>query len=158
MILLISRLDLLEVNINRGERVSTIETIFSHPTSKFTFQAGPEKGKLLPDFLTVKVVPHHPDQPRDYRIITVIELKREEDDRIGAELQMTNYMRRINRICSPDDSFKGFLVSYDRVAVYSYSGPRSDNRRIDMVDEYSMFDAGDPWTRDLADIAIRHWN
>ena len=35
---------------------------------------------------------------------------------------MADYMDRINQICAPDDSFKGFLVLYDRVEVYSYSG------------------------------------
>ena len=157
MILLISRLNLLEVNINRGTCVSTIETIFSHPTSKFTFQAGPKKGKLLPDFLTVKVVLRPPHLPRDYRIITVIELKRDNVGGGSAGSQMADYMDRINQICAPDDRFKGFLVLYDRVEVYSYSGVGA-NRRVDLVDEYSMFDAGDTWTRDLADIAIRHWN
>ena len=70
---------------------------------------------------------------------------------------MADYMDGINRICAPDDSFKEFLVLYDRVEVYNYCGVGA-NRRIDLVDEYSTFDAGDPWIRDLADIAIRHWN
>ena len=111
----------------------------------------------MPDFLTVKVVLRQPHLPRDYRIITVIELKRDTDDQAKAATQMSQYMGRILQICSPGDSFKGFLVSQDTVEVYSYVGLGA-SRRAEKVDEYSMFDAGNPWTRDLADIAIQYWN
>ena len=70
---------------------------------------------------------------------------------------MVDYMERINEISSPGNNFKGFLVLEDEVEIYSYVG-HGANRRPDRVDMYSMFDAGNPWTRDLADIAIRYWN
>lgn len=98
-----------------------------------------------------------PHLPRDYRIVTVIELKRNDDDQAKASTQMYHYMRRIHQICAPGDSFKGFLVSQDRVEVYSYTGFGA-HRTAEKVDEYSMFDPGNPWTRDLADIAIQYWN
>jgi hypothetical protein len=102
-------------------------------------------------------VPRRADLPRDYRIITVVELKRDGDDRAKAESQMADYMERIHQICAPGDSFKGFLVLKDTVIVYSYAG--IGNRRSgSIVEEYSMFDPGNPWTRDLAGIAIRYWN
>ena len=111
----------------------------------------------MPDFLTVKVVLRPPHLPRDYRIITVVELKRDDDDKTKAQTQMTDYMERIDKICAPGDSFKGFLILEDKVQVFSYVGLGA-NRRPEKVDMYSIFDAGNPWTRDLADIAIQYWN
>lgn len=105
----------------------------------------------------MKVVLRQPDQPRDYRIITVIELKRDDESTAKAESQMTDYMIRINQLSAPPDSFKGFLVSQDTVRVFSYSGLGVD-RTPAQVDMYSMFDPANPWTRDLADIAIQYWN
>ena len=100
---------------------------------------------------------HEPHLPRDYRIITVIELKRDIIDETKASTQMSHYMRRIDQICTPNNSFKEFLILQDIVEVYSYVG-FSEFRRVEKVDEYSMFDAGNPWTRDLANIAIQYWN
>jgi len=118
---------------------------------------GNETGKLLPDFLTVKVVLSQPNQPRDYRIITVIELKRDDVDLTRASTQMIHYLKRIHQICAPGDSFKGFLILEDKVEVYGYVGFGAA-RRVEKVDEYSMFRADNPWARDLADIAIQYWN
>jgi hypothetical protein len=112
---------------------------------------------LLPDFLTVKVVLHPPHSPQDYRIITVVELKRNEDDRGKAEEQMIAYMDRIHEICNPNDSFQGFLIMEDIVEVYGYSGIGA-RRRTEIVNKYSMFAPGNPFTRDLVEIAIDHWN
>jgi hypothetical protein len=106
----------------------------------------------------VKVVLHHPDQPRDYRIISVIELKRKNNNQIAGETQMVEYMERINEISAPPDSFKGFLVLQDTVKVFSYYTDFFGIRLPMEVGIYSMFDAANPWTRDLADIAIQYWN
>ena len=112
---------------------------------------------MLPDFLTVKVVPHLPHLPRDYRIVTVIELKRDEDDQAKSEQQMVAYMHRILTICHPNDSFRGFLLMKDSVQVYGYSGIGT-RRHVEIVDQYNIFAVGNPFTRDLVEIAIRHWN
>lgn len=105
----------------------------------------------------MKVVLRPPHLPRDYRIVTVVELKRDDDEISKAVSQMHAYMKRINEISSPDNSFKGFLVLEDEVEIFSYVG-HGANRRPLSLGTYSMFDAGNPWTRDLADIAIRYWN
>ncbi|KAF8958814.1 hypothetical protein BDZ97DRAFT_1923432 [Flammula alnicola] len=118
---------------------------------------GQEKNKLLPDFLTVKVVLRPPRQPRDYRIVTVVELKRNDEDQTNAETQMVAYMVRVNEIAAPNNSFRGFLVMEDHVQVYGYTG-YGPNRSVEMVDEYDMFAPGNPFTRDLADIATNYWN
>ena len=105
----------------------------------------------------MKVILRPPHLPRDYRIVTVVELKRDEEDVSKAQSQINAYMSRINEISSPDNSFKGFLVLEDVVEIYSYVGYGA-YRYPEKVGMYSMFDAGNPWTRDLADIAIRYWN
>lgn len=68
---------------------------------------------------------------------------------------MADYMTRIGQICTPgaSDSFNGFFVLQDTVQVFSYFGVGA-HRRPEQVDEYSIFDAGNPWTSDLADIAF----
>ena len=85
------------------------------------------------------------------------ELKRDDDDIAKARSQMIRFMTRINQICSPGNSFKGFLVMENEVLVFGYSG-HGEYRRPEVVDSYSMFDEGNPWTRDLADIAVQFWN
>lgn len=105
----------------------------------------------------MKVVPRPLHLPRDYRIITVLELKRDEDDQAKAEDQMSTYMERIHEICSPNNTFRGFLIMADVVQVYGYMGIGA-RRRAEIVDRYSMFAPGNQFTKDLVEIAINHWN
>ena len=105
--------------------------------------------------MKVELRPHQ--LPRDYRIVTIVELKRDNDDIVKAQSQMSDYMTRIDEICTPGNDFKGFLVMESQVLVFGYSG-HGEYRRVEVVDSYSMFDAGNPWSWDLANIAVRSWN
>ncbi|KIJ89931.1 hypothetical protein K443DRAFT_15677 [Laccaria amethystina LaAM-08-1] len=118
---------------------------------------GQETNKLLPDFLTVKVILRPSNLPREYRIITVVELKRNDDDQAKSEAQMLRYMMRIDQIAAPDNNFRGFLVMQDNVQVYGYSGYGA-NRMAEIVNEYNIFTPGNHFTTDLTDIAIAYWN
>jgi hypothetical protein len=111
----------------------------------------------LPDFLTVKVILRPSNLPREYRIITVVELKRNDDDQAKSEAQMLRYMMRIDQIAAPDNNFRGFLVMQDNVQVYGYSGYGA-NRMAEIVNEYNIFTPGNHFTTDLTDIAIAYWN
>ena len=55
-------------------------------------------------------------------------------------------MTRVDKICSPGNGFKGFLVLENEVQVFSYVG-HGAYRRPEHVDSYSMFDAGNPTYR-----------
>ena len=74
------------------------------------------------------------------------ELKRDDDDISKARSQMSVYMTRIDKICSPGNGFKGFLVLKNVVQVFSYVG-HGAYWRPEHVDSYSMFDAGNPTYR-----------
>ena len=50
------------------------------------------------------------------------ELKRDDDDISKARSQMSAYMTRVDKICSPGNGFKGFLVLKNEVQVFSYVG------------------------------------
>lgn len=105
----------------------------------------------------MKVVLRPSNLPREYRIITVVELKRNDDDQAKSEAQMLSYMMRINQIASPTNNFRGFLVMQDNIQVYGYSGYGA-KRKAEIVNQYNIFAPGNHFTADLADIAIAYWN
>ena len=105
----------------------------------------------------MKVILRPSNLPREYRIITVVELKRNDDDQAKSEAQMLRYMMRIDQIAGPNNNFRGFLVMQDNVQVYGYSG-YGTNRMAEIVDEYNIFTPGNRFTTDLTDIAIAYWN
>lgn len=118
---------------------------------------GSEINKLFPDFLTVSVYPQLLGAHRDYRIVSVLELKRDDQSLTKSQEQMLQYMERILEVGNPSNNFRGFLLMGEFVEIYGSRG-FAERRIPEYLGTFNIFDAADRFTNELAEIAVAHWN
>lgn len=117
---------------------------------------GVEAGKLVPDFLTVKVSPQM-GGVRDHYIVCIVEIKRNDVTEGKAKIQMKEYLLQAAAHPSRDENLRGYLVMANIVIPFRVEVHRN---RVIVVEgaPFDMFATGDRFTRELCGIAIRHWN
>lgn len=101
----------------------------------------------------VKVTPQ-PGLIRDHRIVCVVELKRDDVSEDRSVRRMFDYIDQIAQHPSRDENLRGYLIMANEVIQFTLdvNGVTSRGHNFD------MFAAGDPFTKKLCEIAIRHWN
>jgi hypothetical protein len=115
--------------------------------------AGSEVGKLFPDFLIVKVEPQSMDKPREYLIVDIVDVKREDETLISAFKQVGKYLQCVYSHPFHDPSLCAHLVMSEKV----YQAWMVDGE-VAIDSSYSMFAPGDEFTKCLCGTAIHHWN
>ena len=112
--------------------------------------------KSIPDFTTVKVRPQ-PGGVRDHYIVCMMEIKRNNAAVGIAANQMIQYMKKAASHPSREEALRGYLVMGRDVIPFWVEtvGIETD---IVQGDSFDMFAAGDQFTTQLCEIAIRNWN
>jgi len=117
--------------------------------------AGAEDEKFFPDFITVKVTPQLPGKPRQHLMVAIVEVKR--NDKVSeteALKQVAKYLQRAWELPGHSENLCAYLVmgqKVHRLWMQSKGRWRADP-------PFSMFEAGDKFTKALCETAIHHWN
>ena len=102
----------------------------------------------------MKVTPQRAG-PRDHCIVTLVEVKRNDEvSESQAVQQALSYLERAWQQPSHDEELRGYLVMGRLVHPI-----RMSNRGRAVSDPpFDMFAAGDRFTRELCECAVRNWN
>ncbi|TFK33178.1 hypothetical protein BDQ12DRAFT_769093 [Crucibulum laeve] len=120
--------------------------------------SGTEAGKLIPDFLVVKVTPR-PGTERAHRVLDVVEIKRDDETAEKADTQMKTYMEGL-LAHTRDPNLRGFLVMGNSVRVYRIEVDKKEGPLIVGYPVSDMFNSpnGDIFTDQLFRSARDNWN
>ncbi|GJJ11980.1 hypothetical protein Clacol_006218 [Clathrus columnatus] len=139
--------------------VSVGSTGAIHEARDIDMSGGVEHSKHYPDFVIVKVTPRL-ETRRDHCIVCIVEVKRDAGSISLAIAQMDAYMKQAARLSSRVENLRGYLTLGSSVLRFWLENEEGDlvvnhTREEDM---FNMSDQGDPFTRELCQIAIDSWN
>ena len=117
-----------------------------------------EAYKRFPDFLAVKVKSQPLNSPRHHYVVSVIEIKRDEDTEAEADDQMVGYMQALINSPLRERNLRGFLVMGRKVKVFELKTPHRGDTTPQRIAEFDLFDDGDPFLSQLCQIAVANWN